>query len=83
MIQTRIQIKGKLDPSWADWFGEMEIQFDHIGDTILTGNLPDKSAVYGVVSRLSSIGITLISLTCQEEKTNLSNLISNQKEINK
>jgi len=73
MIQTKIQIKGILDPSWADWFGEMEIQLGHSGDTILTGNLPDKSAVYGVVSRLSSIGITLISLTCQEEKTDLSN----------
>ena len=75
MIQTRIQIKGMLDPNWADWFGEMEIQFDQTGDTILTGNLPDKSAVYGVVSRLSSIGITLISLTCQEEKMDLSNSI--------
>ncbi|HSM23474.1 MAG TPA: hypothetical protein VK856_01260 [Anaerolineaceae bacterium] len=71
MIQTRIQIKGILDQSWADWFGEMEIQFDQSGDSILIGNLPDKSAVYGMVSRLSSLGITLISLTCQEEKTDI------------
>lgn len=68
MIQTKIQIKGVLDPSWADWFGELEIQSNHSGDTILTGNLPDKSAVYGVVSRLSSLGITLVSMTCQEEE---------------
>lgn len=79
MIQTRIQIKGILDPSWADWFGEMEIKLDRTGDTILTGNLTDKSAVYGVVSRLSSLGITLVSMTCQEEKTDLSHLISNHK----
>ncbi len=68
MIQTKIQIKGVLDPSWADWFGELEIQSNNTGDTILTGNLPDKSAVYGVVSRLSSLGITLVSMTCQEEE---------------
>lgn len=68
MIQTKIQIKGMLDPSWADWFGELEIQYTNTGETILTGNLPDKSAVYGVVSRLSSLGITLISMTCQEEE---------------
>ena len=67
MIQTKIIIKGKLDPSWADWFGEIEIQFDHVGNTILTGKLSDKSAVYGLVSRLSNLGITLISLDCQEE----------------
>lgn len=68
MIHTKIQIKGLLDPSWADWFGELEIQPNNTGDTILTGNLPDKSAVYGVVSRLSSLGITLVSMTCQEEE---------------
>jgi hypothetical protein len=71
MIYTKIQVKGILDPSWADWFGDMEIFLDPSGDTFLTGNLPDKSAVYGMVSRLSSLGITLISLTCQEEKTDI------------
>ncbi|MDO9087230.1 MAG: hypothetical protein Q7U53_13570 [Anaerolineaceae bacterium] len=71
MIYTKIQVKGLLDPSWADWFDDMEICLDPSGDTVLMGNLPDKSAVYGMVSRLSSLGITLISLTCQEEKTNI------------
>ncbi len=68
MIQTEIHIKGKLDPHWSDWFDEMKLQEGPSGDTMLCGKLADKSAVYGVISRLSSLGIMLISVTCQEEK---------------
>jgi hypothetical protein len=67
MIQTKIHIKGKLDPAWSDWFEDMQIQVDPTGDTVLCGNLLDKSAVYGVISRLSGFGLALISVTCQEE----------------
>jgi hypothetical protein len=69
MFQTEIRIKGKLNPSWSDWFEEMKVQTNLSGDTILLGNLVDKSAVYGVISRLSSLGFTLISVTCQEENS--------------
>jgi hypothetical protein len=67
MFHTEILIKGKLDPSWSDWFEAMQVHSSLSGDTLLCGNLPDKSAVYGVISRLSSLGITLISVNCQEE----------------
>ncbi len=67
MFQTTIHIKGNLGLNWSDWFEEMQIQVGSSGDTILTGNLPDKCAVYGMISRLSSLGITLISVTCDEK----------------
>ncbi len=68
MFQTEIHVKGKLDPHWSDWFEDMQLQVcPSSGTTTLSGNLPDKSAVYGVISRLGSLGITLISVTCQEE----------------
>ena len=67
MFHTEIHIKGKLNPNWSDWFEGMQVREGHSGDTLLCGNLPDKSAVYGVLSRLSSLGITLISLDCREE----------------
>jgi hypothetical protein len=66
MIHTEIHIKGKLDPDWSAWFDGIQIQVDRSGDTLLSGNLPDKSAVYGIISRLSSLGITLISVMCKE-----------------
>ena len=67
MFYTEIQIKGKLDQNWSDWFEALQVQESLSGDTVLFGNLPDRSAVYGVISRLSSLGITLISVSCSEE----------------
>ncbi len=67
MFHTEIHIKGKLDPNWSDWFEDMKVLEEPAGDTLLCGDLPDKSAVYGVISRLGSLGITLISVTCREE----------------
>ena len=66
MFYTEIHIKGTLNPSWADWFEELQISVCENGRTILCGNLPDRSAVYGILSRLSNLGITLISVTCEE-----------------
>jgi hypothetical protein len=66
MFQTEIHIKGKLESNWSDWFEEMKVQVNSSGDTILLGNLADKSAVYGIISRLSTLGFTLISVTCKE-----------------
>ena len=67
MYQTEIQIKGKINPNWSDWFGELEIQDCDCGKTILRGKLPDMSSVYGVISRLGSLVIPLVSVTCIEE----------------
>jgi hypothetical protein len=66
MVQTEIHIKGKIDPNWSDWFENMKLLEKPSGDTMLCGNLPDKSAVYGVISKLSNLGIALISVTCEE-----------------
>jgi hypothetical protein len=66
MFQTEIRIKGKLESNYSDWFEELKVQVNSSGDTILLGNLADKSAVYGIISRMSSLGFTLISVTCEE-----------------
>ncbi len=68
MFITEIHIKGNLGTKWSVWFEEMHLRVNSCGDTILTGKLPDTSAVYGMISRLSSLGMTLISVTCEEDK---------------
>ncbi|MEI7771087.1 MAG: hypothetical protein WCI67_13920 [Chloroflexales bacterium] len=66
MYQTEIHIKGRLDPNWADWFEGLAVQESAQHETFLRGELPDMAAVYGVISRLSSLAITLISVNCVE-----------------
>ena len=67
MYQTEIRVKGKLNPNWSDWFGELHMQEGSCDETILRGKLPDMAAVYGVISRLGSLVIPLVSVVCVEE----------------
>jgi hypothetical protein len=67
MYDTEIHVKGRIDPNLSDWFGELQMQEHARAGTILRGKLPDMSAVYGVISRLGSLVIPLISVTCVEE----------------
>jgi hypothetical protein len=69
MVHTEIQIKGKLSQTWADWFEDMQLCPMDSGDMLLCGELPDKAAVYGVLSRLSNLGISLISVICRDESS--------------
>jgi hypothetical protein len=68
MYLTEIHIKGKINPNFSDWFGELQMQDNTCDGTILRGRLSDMSAVYGVISRLGSLVIPLISIVCIEEK---------------
>jgi len=67
MYHTEIHVKGKINPNWSDWFGELEMQETTYDETVLRGQLPDMAAVYGVISRLGSLVIPLVSVICVEE----------------
>jgi hypothetical protein len=66
MYDTEIHVKGKLGPDMSDWFGELQMQENTKDETMLRGKLPDMSAVYGVISRLGSLVIPLVSVNCVE-----------------
>lgn len=66
MYRTKIRVKGTINSSWSDWFQELRFQSDRDDETILYGDLPDMSAVYGVISRLGSLVVKLVSVTCKE-----------------
>jgi hypothetical protein len=67
MYQTEIHVKGKMNPNWADWFEGLQVRDSGTDETILIGNLPDMAAIYGIVSRLSSLVIPLISISCHDD----------------
>jgi len=58
-----IKVKGHLDEEWADWFGEMNIQHDPCGLTVLTGQIVDQSALHGILARIRDLSLTLVSIT--------------------
>ena len=63
----QIKVPGEPDENWADWAGEMKITVasddDKLPITVLTGTV-DQAALHGLLRRLYSLGIPLISVTC-------------------
>jgi hypothetical protein len=65
----QIQVPGLLDESWSDWVGGLTITVESEGRgppvTTLTGSL-DQAALQGLLRRLYSLGLPLISAICVE-----------------
>jgi hypothetical protein len=65
----QIRVPGELDESWSDWVAGMTITVEREGEdppvTILTGTV-DQAALHGVLRRLYSLGLPLISVNCIE-----------------
>ena len=63
----QIKVPGHLDKSWSDWAGGMTITVDCEDDglpvTTLTGTV-DQAALQGLLRRLYSLGLPLISVNC-------------------
>ncbi len=66
MAHVDIHIKGWIDPDWSDWLSEMSITSLPNKETQLSGDLPDQAALYGVISRLNSLGLALISVQVED-----------------
>jgi len=58
-----IRVRGLVDPVW---FGGFAIAQDSTGDSILSGEVVDQAAFYGVISRARDLGLTIMSVERQE-----------------
>jgi hypothetical protein len=65
----QIKVPGHLDESWADWVGGMMVTVEGDRDGLpvstLTGSF-DQAALQGLLRRLYSLGLPLISVICVE-----------------
>jgi len=65
---VEMQFKGQIPEQWSEWFDGLAITHSGLDATILTGRLPDQSALYGIISRMRDLGLQLISLSSEEIK---------------
>ena len=65
----QIQVRGHLDARWEAMFAGFSInhQVTPAGQpiTVITGQVADQSALYGLISRLRNLGVDLISIQPQ------------------
>jgi hypothetical protein len=57
-----IRVRGIMDPDWSTWFPEFNVAHDATGDTILSGEVMDRAAFYGFISRARDLGLMVISI---------------------
>ncbi len=62
----QIKVKGRLDESWSDWLGNVQITPAPAEDgtwvTTLIGEVPDPPALFGILDRIRDLNLTLVSL---------------------
>jgi hypothetical protein len=67
----RIRVKGRLDPSWSDHLAGMVIEhLEERGEptSIVTGQLPDQSALAGVINALVDMQCEVLSVHSGESR---------------
>ena len=57
-----IRVEGGLAERWSDWFEGLDIRPESNGDTTLRGELIDQAALFGVLTRIHSLNLKLVSI---------------------
>jgi aminoglycoside 6'-N-acetyltransferase len=56
-----IRVEEALNGHWSTWFEGLEIQ-RVMGQTVLSGSLPDQSALHGVLEKVRDLGLHLVAV---------------------
>lgn len=57
-----IRIEGHVRLDWSHWFTDLIIRHDESGETVITGFLPDQTALHGVLLKIRDLGLTLVAI---------------------
>jgi hypothetical protein len=59
---VEIRVEGRIDETWAEWFEDFTLTVTEENQTLLTGKISDQAALYGTITKLRDLGLTLISV---------------------
>ena len=62
----RIEVRGHLDPKWADWFDGFDITPQDTNVTLLSGIVEVQSALHGLLAKIRDLGLSLLSVNLVE-----------------
>jgi len=58
-----IRVEGHLTDRWSEWFDGLAILNDPNGETILSGAFVDQAALFGTLTKIQALNLTLISVS--------------------
>lgn len=54
-----IRVAAGPDDIWSEWFDWLHVDHDDKGGIVLTGTVPDQSALRGVLGAIQDLGLTI------------------------
>ena len=60
-----IKVRGHLDPCWSERFAGLRLTHLAGDETLLSGLLPDQSALHGLLEHIRDLNLKLISVTSE------------------
>ena len=58
-----LRVQGHIDADWSGWFDPMSIVHNPDGTTTLRGPVADQATLYGLISKVRDLGLTLLEVT--------------------
>jgi hypothetical protein len=68
MLRVEIHIEGRLDPLWIDWLDGFSLSYPGQNETVLTGQVNDQAALYGLIAKLRDLGVKLLTVNLGGQK---------------
>ena len=68
MLLVKIRVKGSINKDWSEWFDGLQIAHAEDDETILSGLVKDQAALYGLLTKLWNLKLSLVAVTCSEEE---------------
>jgi hypothetical protein len=64
-----IVVKGQLDTDWSGWLEGLAITRSDRGETIISGQIRDQAAFYGLLAKMRDMALFLISVKYLADKS--------------
>jgi hypothetical protein len=64
----QIVVRGELEASWAEWFGDFDISCPAPRTSLLDGHVVDQAALYGLLGRLHDLNLPLLAVRCLDSE---------------
>jgi len=59
----QIRVKGTFPHDWSSWFEGFSVSLQENDETLLNGRVEDQAALHGVLAKIASLGLPLLSVT--------------------
>ncbi len=72
MRYVEIRFKSRIDNKWASWFDGLELLATPENGSVIRGKIEDFSALYGLIEKISGLGLEPVAIRYEQIDTNKS-----------